>query len=52
LEYNTDLFEKSTIQRMVKKYQMLLESIVTNPDQCLNDLLLLSEGEDWEEITL
>lgn len=32
LEYNTDLFESSTIARMLKYFQTLLESIVVNPE--------------------
>jgi amino acid adenylation domain-containing protein len=45
LEYNTDLFEASTIQRIIGAYRILLEGIVANPDQCLSDLPLLTEAE-------
>ncbi|NMF64889.1 non-ribosomal peptide synthetase [Brasilonema octagenarum UFV-OR1] len=45
LEYNTDLFEAATINRMVGHFQTLLESIVVNPDQRLSDLSILTEAE-------
>ena len=32
LEYNTDLFEEATMQRLLRHFQTLLEGIVTNPD--------------------
>ncbi|MEM7129202.1 MAG: amino acid adenylation domain-containing protein [Chloroflexota bacterium] len=45
LEYNTDLFDKSTIQRMVKHFQALLTAIATHPDQSVWTLPLITEGE-------
>jgi amino acid adenylation domain-containing protein len=45
LEYNTDLFDAATISRMIGHFQTLLESIVTNPDQRLADLEILTEAE-------
>ncbi|MBE8964962.1 amino acid adenylation domain-containing protein [Nostocales cyanobacterium LEGE 12452] len=45
LEYNTDLFEGSSIQRMVAHLQTLLEGIVANPQQRLSELPLLTESE-------
>lgn len=45
LEYNTDVFDASTIQRMAKHLQMLLEGIVADPEQRLSDLLLLTGAE-------
>jgi amino acid adenylation domain-containing protein len=44
-EYSTDLFEAATIARMVAHLRMLLEGIVTNPDQPLSALPLLMEAE-------
>jgi amino acid adenylation domain-containing protein len=43
--YSTDLFDDTTITRMLGHYQMLLESVVTNPQQRLGDLPLLTESE-------
>ncbi|MBW4434414.1 MAG: amino acid adenylation domain-containing protein [Pelatocladus maniniholoensis HA4357-MV3] len=45
LEYNTDLFEESSIQRMVRHLQTLLEAIVANPQQRLSELPLLTQIE-------
>ena len=45
VEYDTDLFEAETIRRMLGHYQALLEGIVSNPDQRLSDLPLLTDAE-------
>src|SRR5205807_1763274 len=42
-EYNTDLFEASTIERMANHFQKLLEGIVADAGQRLSDLPLLTE---------
>ena len=44
-EYNTDLFDRETIQRMVEHFKTLFSSIVSNPDQHLSELSLLPEAE-------
>jgi aspartate racemase len=44
-EYNTDLFESATIMRMLGHFQSLLEGIVSNPEQRLSSLPLLSAPE-------
>ncbi|HEU5383700.1 MAG TPA: amino acid adenylation domain-containing protein [Ktedonobacteraceae bacterium] len=45
LEYSTDLFERTTIERFFTHFQKLLEGIVHNPEQRLFDLPLLSAAE-------
>jgi non-ribosomal peptide synthetase component F len=45
LEYNTDLFEAATIERMVGHYRTLLEGIAADPERPLSDLLFLTESE-------
>jgi amino acid adenylation domain-containing protein len=45
LEYNTDLFEQATIQRMIGHFQTLLEGIVANPERRLSELPILTEVE-------
>ncbi|MGV2831536.1 amino acid adenylation domain-containing protein, partial [Myxosarcina sp. GI1(2024)] len=47
-EYNTDLFERATIARMVGHLETLLEAIVANPQQHLSDLPLLNESEQQQ----
>ncbi|MDF5726150.1 MAG: amino acid adenylation domain-containing protein [Rhizonema sp. PD37] len=44
-EYATDLFEKSTIQRMAEQFEVLLNSIVDNPKQSIKTLPLMTEAE-------
>jgi amino acid adenylation domain-containing protein len=43
--YSTDLFDRSTINRLLGHYQTLLAGIIANPDQRLADLPLLSVTE-------
>ncbi|WP_414588179.1 amino acid adenylation domain-containing protein, partial [Scytonema sp. PCC 10023] len=45
IEYNTDLFDKATIARMVGHYQTLLEAVVVNPHQKVSELPLLTATE-------
>ncbi len=45
LRYNTDLFEATTIERMVGHFQTLLEWLVTNPLEKISKLSLLTETE-------
>ncbi|TAN70493.1 MAG: amino acid adenylation domain-containing protein [Methylobacter sp.] len=49
-DYNTDLFEAATIQRLLGQYQTLLEAVVSQPEQSLNRLPLLSESERLMQI--
>ena len=44
-EYNTDLFEAATVERMVGHLQTLLEGIVANPDTPIAQLPLLTAPE-------
>ncbi len=44
-EYSTDLFDFSTIDRMVGHWQTLLEGIVADPTQRLSELPLLTETD-------
>ncbi len=43
--YNTDLFERETIQRMMDHFVHLLEGIAANPDQAIDTLPMLAESE-------
>ena len=44
-EYNTDLFNADTIARMLGHFQTLLENIVSNPQQSISKLPLLTPPE-------
>ncbi|MBW4569115.1 MAG: amino acid adenylation domain-containing protein [Tolypothrix carrinoi HA7290-LM1] len=56
-EYNTDLFDAATIERMVGHFTNLLEGIVNQPGKRLSDLPLLTEPErqtllvNWNDTT-
>jgi amino acid adenylation domain-containing protein/thioester reductase-like protein len=55
LQYNTDLFDASTIRRMLRHFNSLLREIVTDTDKPVSNYSLLSETErqqllvDWNE---
>ncbi len=44
-EYNTDLFESETIQRMADHYLTLVEAVCENPDEKISQLPILNESE-------
>jgi len=45
LEYNTDLFDAATIDRMLGHFRVLLKGIVDHPEVPIGTLLLLTEAE-------
>jgi amino acid adenylation domain-containing protein/non-ribosomal peptide synthase protein (TIGR01720 family) len=45
IEYNTDLFDRGTIERLSRNYLTVLESVLANPDEKLSALALMSESE-------
>ena len=51
LQYNTDLFNASTIARMAAHLQMLFEGIVANPQSRVSKLPLLTEAEREQLLT-
>ncbi|MEW6732939.1 MAG: amino acid adenylation domain-containing protein, partial [Acidobacteriota bacterium] len=44
-EYNTDLFEALAIEQMARHYQVLLSAVLTDPEQPLSSLNLLTPAE-------
>jgi amino acid adenylation domain-containing protein len=51
LEYNTDLFEETTILRMLGHFEHLLEMIVADPDRPILRLPLLTPAERAQFLT-
>jgi amino acid adenylation domain-containing protein len=55
LEYNTDLFDGSTIDRMVGHFQALVKEIIADPDKRVSSLQVLTKAEqetilvNWNE---
>ncbi|WP_201367419.1 non-ribosomal peptide synthetase, partial [Dictyobacter formicarum] len=53
VEYFTDLFDQATITRMLTHWQQLLQHIITDPEQSVDTISMLSEQElhqmlvDW-----
>jgi amino acid adenylation domain-containing protein len=45
LEFNTDLFERSTIVRLARHFEHLLASIASNPEESISALSLLNAAE-------
>ncbi len=48
LEYNIDLFDRSTIVRMIRHFERLLQGIAADPDQRLCELPLLTDEEQQQ----
>ncbi|HEX8853029.1 MAG TPA: amino acid adenylation domain-containing protein, partial [Pyrinomonadaceae bacterium] len=44
-EYNTDRLDSETVRRMARHFQTLLENSITNPDERISRLELMSEAE-------
>jgi amino acid adenylation domain-containing protein len=44
-EYNTDLFDRATVERMTKHFGALLEAGAANPDQRIDRLQMLTRAE-------
>jgi amino acid adenylation domain-containing protein/non-ribosomal peptide synthase protein (TIGR01720 family) len=49
LDYNTDLFDRSTVELLVKQYETLLQSIVDAPGKSISELDLLT-SDDMHEL--
>ncbi|MEO7583966.1 MAG: non-ribosomal peptide synthase/polyketide synthase [Ferruginibacter sp.] len=45
VEYNTDLYNESTILRMIGHFRQLLNAIVEKPDQSISQLQMLTQAE-------
>jgi amino acid adenylation domain-containing protein len=56
--YSTDLFDRSTIERLVNHFETVLHAIVSSPNQRLSALPVATEAErkqiliDWNDTTL
>jgi amino acid adenylation domain-containing protein len=44
-EYNTDLFDAATVERMLRHFCKLLEEVVRRPEAAIGDLTMLSQSE-------
>lgn len=46
--YSSDLWDDTTITRMLGHFQMLLQGIIVNPQQCLCELPILTQAEQHQ----
>jgi amino acid adenylation domain-containing protein len=46
VEYSTDIFEAATIKRMIAHFEMLLQSILSEPELPISAVRLLTAGEE------
>ena len=44
-EYSTDLFDESTVERLLANFEMILQGIAADPDRAIDDLEILSAEE-------
>ena len=51
LEYNSDIFERRTIRRMMEHLKVLLEAIAETPERAISELPLLTTHERMELLT-
>jgi amino acid adenylation domain-containing protein len=45
-QYNSDLFDKETIKRMINSFELVLKSVVVNPVQKIHEIELLDNTEN------
>ncbi|MBV9786945.1 MAG: amino acid adenylation domain-containing protein, partial [Chloroflexi bacterium] len=48
LEYNTDLFDATTMVRLLGHFQSMLDGVVADPDQPISSLALLTDAEQQQ----
>ena len=48
IEYSTDLFDASTIDRLVDHFVLLLDGLLSDPDRCVDDIGVLTPAERRE----
>ena len=47
-QYNSDLFERATVERWIECFRVLLEAIVTAPESLVSTLPIMPEQERHE----
>ncbi|MGA6166030.1 amino acid adenylation domain-containing protein [Amycolatopsis magusensis] len=45
VDYNTDLFDESTVDRFLEHFRVLLDGVVATPDRAVGEVPLLTEAE-------
>ncbi|PHO01035.1 hypothetical protein CSC82_25700, partial [Rhodobacteraceae bacterium 4F10] len=52
IEYNTDIYDQEFIQRIHRHLNTLLNKIINEPDEVIDSVSLLVEGEEKEELVI
>ena len=47
-QYNVDLLEAATVERIARHFQTLLEGVIANPDRRVSEFPLLAEAEQYQ----
>ncbi|HKR15159.1 MAG TPA: amino acid adenylation domain-containing protein [Pyrinomonadaceae bacterium] len=48
--YNSDIYDETKIEQMMRHFEVLLEAVIANPDRNLDDVVLLSEAEEQRQL--
>ncbi len=48
--YNADIYDNFTISQMVRHFQVMLDAMTANPDQFVDDVVLLSDEEEHQQL--
>lgn len=51
IEYNTDIYNRSTMQQMIDHLEQIMIAVTTSPDQPINQLDILSDAEKQQVLT-
>lgn len=57
VEYSTDLFDHSTVRRMLSSFVALIDDVVEHPDRAVSEITILRPGErhralhEWNPVT-
>jgi amino acid adenylation domain-containing protein len=51
LEYNTDLFDRTTVERLLSHYDVLLRALAAEPEQAVGTSRFLNEGERFQLVS-
>ncbi len=48
--YNADIYDDSTIEQMMRHFEVMLEAVISNPDRTIDDVVLLSEAAQQQQL--
>lgn len=49
IEYNTDLFDRTTIERLMRHYELLLDALIESQEEPISNIQFLSEPEQLQQ---